>query len=178
MPVRRHSSSDITSSSSMALRRGCSWSPSLWLLLACLLMGVGAAPIRIALSRKTAATSHARLRPPATSVSLQQQQQQNTSEPALRRDRQLASVDVGKRLPLKNYGNVQYIGKVAFGNPLQPMDVVFDTGSSDTWIPSVDCATCGTHNRFEYPLSTTFLDTQAKFFDAVRNLSLQHCTIN
>ncbi|GAB9471173.1 Actin-like protein [Globisporangium polare] len=152
----------------MALRRCCSWSPRLCtsaLLLVCLLLSVGAAPIRIALSRKTSATPHT---PRINSVALQQQQQQqkNASEPALRRDRQLVSVGAGKRLPLKNYGNVQYIGKVAFGNPLQAMDVVFDTGSSDTWIPSMDCASCGSHNRFEYPLSTTFLDTQAKFFDA------------
>lgn len=166
-PPRRHISGTRSMNTSTVLRKCCSWSPASLctsaLVLVCLLLSVGAAPIRIALSRKTAAT------PRVNSVALHHQQ--NASEPALR---QLTSVNVGKRLPLKNYGNVQYIGKVAFGNPLQPMDVVFDTGSSDTWIPSIDCASCGSHNRFEYPLSTTFLDTQAKFFDAVRCCSSSH----
>lgn len=76
----------------------------------------------------------------------------------------------GQRLPLKNYGNVQYIGKVAFGNPRQYLAVVFDTGSSDTWIPSTDCLSCGSHMQFEASSSTTFLDTQEKFYDAVTEL--------
>lgn len=72
----------------------------------------------------------------------------------------------GKRVTLKNYANVQYVGRVGFGNPPQFMDVVFDTGSSDTWIPGTDCHSCGSHNRFQYTRSSTFLDTQEKFFDA------------
>ncbi|DBA05172.1 TPA: hypothetical protein N0F65_005022 [Lagenidium giganteum] len=80
--------------------------------------------------------------------------------------RRLSSFPRDKRVPLKNYGNVQYIGQVSFGNPPQKMDMVFDTGSSDTWIPGVDCLTCGSHNQFQYALSSTFLDTQEKFFDA------------
>ncbi|TYZ64733.1 hypothetical protein PybrP1_002865 [[Pythium] brassicae (nom. inval.)] len=113
------------------------------LLLAapCLL---AAAPIRIALSRKA-------LEAPRADIA---------------DTRRLVAVTSGKRVPLRNYGNVQYIGRVAFGNPPQPMDMVFDTGSSDTWVPGDSCASCGAHSRFQHALSTTFLDTQAKFFDA------------
>lgn len=120
---------------------------ALLLLLAapCLLT---AAPIRIALSRKAA------LDPPHTAASAD--------------TRRLAAVTSGKRVPLRNYGNVQYIGRVAFGNPPQAMDMVFDTGSSDTWVPGDNCGSCGAHSRFQHALSTTFLDTQAKFYDAVR----------
>jgi hypothetical protein len=74
-------------------------------------------------------------------------------------------IERGKRVPLKNFGNVQYIGKIAFGNPPQKMDVVFDTGSSDTWVPGTDCLTCGSHNQFVYKKSSTFLDTQEIFYD-------------
>jgi hypothetical protein len=127
--------------------------------------GVDAAPIRIALSRR--APNHVRIKDKSVgSAVVQRPEDQNASTPL--RGRELRAISKSKRVPLKNYGNVQYIGKVAFGNPLQLLDVVFDTGSSDTWIPSLDCAVCGSHNRFEYPLSTTFLDTQEKFYDAVK----------
>ncbi|KAE9018170.1 hypothetical protein PR003_g13854 [Phytophthora rubi] len=71
-----------------------------------------------------------------------------------------------KRVTLQNFGNVQYIGSVGFGNPPQYLDVVFDTGSSDTWIPGTSCDSCGSHHRFDSQRSTTFLDTEEKFFDA------------
>lgn len=37
--------------------------------------------------------------------------------------------------PLTNMGNVQYFGRVELGTPGQPATVIFDTGSSDLWIP-------------------------------------------
>ncbi|GMF25765.1 unnamed protein product [Phytophthora fragariaefolia] len=71
-----------------------------------------------------------------------------------------------KRVSLQNFGNVQYIGTVGFGNPPQYLDVVFDTGSSDTWIPGTNCDSCGSHHQFDTQKSTTFLDTEEKFYDA------------
>ncbi|OWZ20402.1 Aspartyl protease [Phytophthora megakarya] len=71
-----------------------------------------------------------------------------------------------KRVTLQNFGNVQYIGSVGFGNPPQYFDVVFDTGSSDTWIPGASCDSCGSHHQFNAQKSSTFLDTEEKFYDA------------
>ncbi|POM69741.1 Aspartyl protease family A01A [Phytophthora palmivora] len=71
-----------------------------------------------------------------------------------------------KRVTLQNFGNVQYIGSVGFGNPPQYFDVVFDTGSSDTWIPGTSCDSCGSHHQFNAQKSSTFLDTEEKFYDA------------
>ncbi|ETW03623.1 hypothetical protein, variant 2 [Aphanomyces invadans] len=70
------------------------------------------------------------------------------------------------RVKLQNYGNVQYVGELSFGSPPQMLTVVFDTGSSDTWIPGISCAECGFHSAFDYTQSTTFIDTHEKFLDS------------
>lgn len=172
MPMRRHnrSTSHGVCASTRTMRL---WRSTLLLLLLAvsvvvLLPAVHAAPIRIALSRQATDPTRIQTDPESGAVVAQQEQRPNASEPLSLRGRELRSITKGKRVSLKNYGNVQYIGKVAFGNPQQELDVVFDTGSSDTWIPGADCEVCGSHNRFEYPLSTTFLDTQEKFYDTVR----------
>ncbi|KAF0714312.1 hypothetical protein AaE_011606 [Aphanomyces astaci] len=70
------------------------------------------------------------------------------------------------RVRLQNYGNVQYVGELSFGSPPQVLTVVFDTGSSDTWIPGMSCTECGLHSAFDYTQSSTFQDTHEKFLDS------------
>ena len=82
------------------------------------------------------------------------------------------SLPRAKRTRLQNFGNVQYIGSVGFGYPPQYLDMIFDTGSSDTWIPGVNCGSDGSHHQFDMQKSSTCRDTDEKFYDVVSGLLL------
>ncbi|KAF7456227.1 putative aspartyl proteinase (eimepsin) [Cryptosporidium felis] len=59
---------------------------------------------------------------------------------------------------LKNFQNSQYFGKIQIGTPPREFVVIFDTGSSSVWIPSIECKHkgCEPHNKYDPSLSSTF----------------------
>ncbi len=57
-----------------------------------------------------------------------------------------------KVIPLKNYKNTQYVGKIRIGIPSQVIPVIFDTGSGNLWVTSTLCksAACLKHKKETY----------------------------
>ncbi|XP_045021571.1 pregnancy-associated glycoprotein 1-like [Bubalus bubalis] len=68
-------------------------------------------------------------------------------------------------LPLRNIWDIFYMGTITIGTPPQEFQVVFDTASSDLWVPSIFCnsSTCSTHVRFKHRQSSTFRLTNKTF---------------
>jgi len=62
----------------------------------------------------------------------------------------------GDDVPIHDFQNAQYYGPIKVGG--QAFQVIFDTGSSNVWVPSKKCGffTCYRHPRFDESKSSTF----------------------
>ncbi|NXR06353.1 CATE protein, partial [Semnornis frantzii] len=60
--------------------------------------------------------------------------------------------------PLINYLDLEYFGQISIGTPPQNFTVIFDTGSSNLWVPSIYCVSkaCAQHARFQPSQSSTY----------------------
>ena len=77
--------------------------------------------------------------------------------------------DVFKRTPhaevLSDFLDAQYYGTIAIGTPPQEFTVVFDTGSSNLWLPGQNCHSipCYLHPKYNFDSSLTAVSTNKTF---------------
>lgn len=78
-----------------------------------------------------------------------------------------AELSQGESEIIKDYANAQYYGSIFLGSPPKEFQVIFDTGSSNLWVPKVGCTHCGNFifqkHKYDHDKSSTYIADGADF---------------
>jgi Eukaryotic aspartyl protease len=75
----------------------------------------------------------------------------------------------GESESIKDYANAQYYGSIEIGTPKQTFQVIFDTGSSNLWVPQIGCTHCGNpyfgtkKSKYNHNISSSYLEDGTDF---------------
>ncbi|XP_017730172.1 PREDICTED: cathepsin D [Rhinopithecus bieti] len=135
--------------------------PSLLLLVLCLLAAPAAAVVRIPLHKFTSIRrTMSEMGGPVEDLI--------AKGPISKYSQAMPAVTEGP-IPevLKNYMDAQYYGEIGIGTPPQCFTVVFDTGSSNLWVPSIHCKlldiACWLHRKYNSDKSSTYVKNGTSF---------------
>jgi len=85
----------------------------------------------------------------------------------MREWRSKASTDDPNVIPIKNYEDTEYFGPISIGTPPQKFMVIYDTGSSNLWVPSSKCngnqfPACKNHTKYDANKSSTYVSAPGR----------------